>query len=63
MIYLFSGDIELKNLVIKPAALEELDLPVQCVYGKIGGWKSNVYEYLLVLLVIKVINYRRYVIW
>lgn len=30
------GDVQLKNLVIKPSALDDLDLPVQIVYGKIG---------------------------
>ncbi|XP_057669487.1 intermembrane lipid transfer protein Vps13 isoform X2 [Diorhabda carinulata] len=43
---IWGGDVELKDLVLKPAALAELDLPVQSVYGKIGKlvlkipWKS-----------------------
>ncbi|KAG5866403.1 hypothetical protein JTB14_003458 [Gonioctena quinquepunctata] len=45
---IWGGDVELKNLVLKPSALDELDLPVQIVYGVIGKlvlkipWK-NVY--------------------
>ncbi|CAG9815731.1 unnamed protein product [Phaedon cochleariae] len=45
---IWGGDVELKNLVLKPSALNELDLPVQAVYGTIGKlvlkipWK-NVY--------------------
>ncbi|XP_028133900.2 intermembrane lipid transfer protein Vps13 isoform X1 [Diabrotica virgifera virgifera] len=43
---IWGGDVELKDLVLKPAALAELDLPIQSVYGKIGKlvlkipWKS-----------------------
>ncbi|CAG9865247.1 unnamed protein product [Phyllotreta striolata] len=43
---IWGGNIELKDLIIRPSALEELDIPVQCTYGKIGKlilkipWKS-----------------------
>jgi hypothetical protein len=41
-----SGDVVLKNLVLKQSALSELDLPVQTVYGHLGSlvlkipWKN-----------------------
>lgn len=31
-----SGDVELKNLVLKQSALDDLDLPLQTIYGRIG---------------------------
>lgn len=34
--FCFVGDVVLKDLLLKPSALEELDLPVQTVYGKLG---------------------------
>ncbi|XP_018574731.1 vacuolar protein sorting-associated protein 13 isoform X2 [Anoplophora glabripennis] len=43
---IWGGDVELRNLIIKPSALDELDLPIQTVYGSIGKlllkipWKS-----------------------
>ncbi|KAF2903862.1 hypothetical protein ILUMI_02321 [Ignelater luminosus] len=33
---IWGGDVELKDLVLKPAALDDLDLPVQTVYGRLG---------------------------
>lgn len=45
--FLFStGDVVLKNLVLKQSALSELDLPVQTTYGHLGSlvlkipWKN-----------------------
>lgn len=43
---LVSGDVVLKNLVLKQSALSELDLPVQTTYGHLGSlvlkipWKN-----------------------
>lgn len=42
----FTGDVVLKNLVLKQSALSELDLPVQTTYGHLGSlilkipWKN-----------------------
>lgn len=42
----FSGDVVLKNLVLKQSALNELDLPVTTTYGHLGSlvlkipWKN-----------------------
>lgn len=42
----FSGDVVLRNLVLKQSALSELDLPVQTSYGHLGSlvlkipWKN-----------------------
>ncbi|KAF5306759.1 hypothetical protein FQA39_LY01517 [Lamprigera yunnana] len=33
---IWGGDVVLKDLVLKPAALDELNLPVQTVYGRLG---------------------------
>lgn len=32
----FSGDVVLENLILKQNALEELNIPVQTVYGHLG---------------------------
>lgn len=49
MFFLFffpSGDVVLKNLILKQSALSELDLPVQTTYGHLGSlvlkipWKN-----------------------
>lgn len=34
--FLFIGDVSLKNLSLKPSALDELDLPVKTIYGHLG---------------------------
>ncbi len=34
--HLFSGDVSLKNLSLKPTALDDLNLPVKTVYGHLG---------------------------
>lgn len=34
--YALSGDVVLNNLVLKRSALDDLDLPVQIVYGLLG---------------------------
>lgn len=42
----YSGDVVLKNLVLKQSALNELDLPVETIYGTLGSlvlkipWKN-----------------------
>ncbi|KAJ8973736.1 hypothetical protein NQ317_012875 [Molorchus minor] len=33
---IWGGDVKLSNLIIKSSALNDLDLPIQCVYGTIG---------------------------
>lgn len=38
LIFRFLGDVELRNLIIKPSALDDLDLPIQIVYGSIGKY-------------------------
>lgn len=35
-VYHFSGDVVLENLILKQNALEELNIPVQTVYGHLG---------------------------
>ncbi|KAJ8953002.1 hypothetical protein NQ318_015363 [Aromia moschata] len=43
---IWGGDVQLLRLLIKPSALNDLDLPIQCVHGVIGKlilkipWKS-----------------------
>jgi vacuolar protein sorting-associated protein 13A/C len=45
-IFFFTGDVVLRNLVLKQSALSELDLPVQTSYGHLGSlvlkipWKN-----------------------
>lgn len=34
--YYFPGDVVLENLILKQNALEELNIPVQTVYGHLG---------------------------
>lgn len=34
--WLFPGDVVLENLILKQNALEELNIPVQTVYGHLG---------------------------
>lgn len=35
-VFLFTGDVVLENLILKQNALEELNIPVQTVYGHLG---------------------------
>lgn len=45
-VFLPTGDVVLKNLILKQSALSELDLPVQTTYGHLGSlvlkipWKN-----------------------
>lgn len=36
MLFLLTGDVVLHNLKVKENALDEVDLPVQLVYGFLG---------------------------
>jgi hypothetical protein len=33
---IWGGDVELKDLVLKQSALDDLDLPLQTIYGRVG---------------------------
>lgn len=41
IVYFISGDVVLENLVLKQNALEELNIPVQTVYGHLGKWTCS----------------------
>ncbi|XP_044259687.1 vacuolar protein sorting-associated protein 13 isoform X2 [Tribolium madens] len=51
---IWGGDVELKDLVLKQSALDDLDLPIQTIYGRIGKlvlkipWK-NLYGAAIVI--------------
>lgn len=54
-----SGDVVLENLVLKQNALEELNIPVQTVYGHLGKciWKiSTCYVCLLLKIYIYIMR-------
>lgn len=36
--FIFPGDVVLENLILKQNALEELNIPVQTVYGHLGTY-------------------------
>ncbi|MPC95817.1 Vacuolar protein sorting-associated protein 13A [Portunus trituberculatus] len=40
--FVFSGDVELRDLDVKESALDELDLPVRLVCGHIGHLKLKI---------------------
>lgn len=51
IVYIILGDVQLKNLVLKPSALDDLDLPLQTVYGTIGNYFDSLRTFYIVVTV------------